>query len=433
MLANDLPILPAFQPGGIGPEPPIPVSDWADLHHILPPTSAEPGRWRIDRTPYLRAVMDTLSTSSSYERVELARLYHPERPRHRHAGHALARHGAARHDRADCSPNRSHACPARSGLSPRSRDAGNSLFRKSVPGGQLLMTGANSAVGLATGGLDHAEHHFRQVMAALDIPYGEHQMRVSRVDFAVDMLAPWFEPDRNALVAPPGTKAEEYTGIDETATQATGSRVTGIRAGAFDNRQLAIYDKRAEVIQKAKDGWLAIWNAERAACGQAPLDLTDRTTSQVWRFELRLGSKQLRNRFEMHTWQDLRDTLGDAFHDALGRLRYCIPTADSNRARWPVHELWRLFEDTIEQDLSCYCSGVQPSDVLFANRIAKMRELDRQILGLFITRAAISDVPPGDFYSFMEIHVDALQRASEEHPKTLDERLQKAGGRYRWT
>ena len=41
-------------------------------------------------------------------------------------------------------------------------------------------------------------------------------MRVSRVDFAVDMLAPWFEPDRNALVAPPGTKAEEYTGIDET-------------------------------------------------------------------------------------------------------------------------------------------------------------------------------------------------------------------------
>jgi hypothetical protein len=31
---------------------------------------------------------------------------------------------------------------------PRSRDAGNSLFRKSFPGGQLVMTGANSAVGL---------------------------------------------------------------------------------------------------------------------------------------------------------------------------------------------------------------------------------------------------------------------------------------------
>ena len=41
-------------------------------------------------------------------------------------------------------------------------------------------------------------------------------------------------------------------------------------------------------MQKAKDGWLAIWNAERASCGQEPLDLADRLTSQVWRFELRL-------------------------------------------------------------------------------------------------------------------------------------------------
>lgn len=56
---------------GIRPEPPIPVSDWADRHRILPPTSAEPGRWRTDRTPYLRAVMDALSTSSPYERVVL--------------------------------------------------------------------------------------------------------------------------------------------------------------------------------------------------------------------------------------------------------------------------------------------------------------------------------------------------------------------------
>ena len=56
---------------GIRPEPPIPVSDWADRHRILPPTSAEPGRWRTDRTPYLRAVMDALSTASPWERVVL--------------------------------------------------------------------------------------------------------------------------------------------------------------------------------------------------------------------------------------------------------------------------------------------------------------------------------------------------------------------------
>lgn len=58
---------------GIRPEPPIPVSDWADRHRILPPTSAEPGRWRTDRTPYMRAVMDALSTASPYERVVLTK------------------------------------------------------------------------------------------------------------------------------------------------------------------------------------------------------------------------------------------------------------------------------------------------------------------------------------------------------------------------
>jgi hypothetical protein len=289
------------------------------------------------------------------------------------------------------------------------------------------------AFGLATGGLDHAERHFRDVMAALEIPYAEHQLRVTRVDFAVDILAPWFEPDRLALVAPPGTKVTEYTGVDETVTQATAGRVTGLRAGAVDNRQLAIYDKRAEVIQKAKDGWLAIWNAKRAADGFEPLDLSNRGASQVWRFELRLGSKQLRSRFEMHSWQDLRDALGDAYNNTLERLRYCAPTSDTNRARWPAHELWHMFQHTIETTLTDHCCGVEPNQVIFANKDAKMRELDRQILGLFVTRAAISDVPEEAFFAFMDQHTEALRRNSDEHPKTLEERLQKAGAKYRWT
>jgi hypothetical protein len=62
-----------------------------------------------------------------------------------------------------------------------------------------------------------------------------------------------------------------------------------------------------------------------------------------------------------------------------------------------------------------------------------MRELDRQLLGLFVSRAAISDVQQDEFYEFMERHIDALQRYSDEHPKALEERLQKASGRYRWT
>jgi len=287
------------------------------------------------------------------------------------------------------------------------------------------------AFGLATSGLEGAEQHFRECMEAFEIKYVKTQLRITRADFAVDFLAPWFEPNRDCLIVPPGTKTTEYTGVDETETVSSGSRVVGLRAGAIANRQLAIYDKRAEVIQKNKLGWLTIWNAALKAQGKPPLDLKDRNTSQVWRFELRLGSKQLRNKFEMRSWQDVRDTIGDAFTDSLRRIRYCIPSPDANRARWPTHALWRQFESVIGDDLQNNHAGVLPNDVINANKIAKMRELDALLSGLFITRAAIADVNGDAFDEFMERHVETLLLLIGEHPASIEERIAKARGRYR--
>jgi len=146
---------------GIRPEPPITVSEWADRHRVLPTTSAEPGRWRTSRTPYLRAVMDALSASSPFERVVLMKgaqtggteaglnwlgyiiqnapgivmMVQPSLD-------MVRRNTTVRIDPL------LEATPALRELvaAPRSRDAGNSLFRKSCPGGQLVMTGANSPV-----------------------------------------------------------------------------------------------------------------------------------------------------------------------------------------------------------------------------------------------------------------------------------------------
>ena len=57
-----------------------------------------------------------------------------------------------------------------------------------------------------------------------------------------------------------------------------------------------------------------------------------------------------------------------------------------------------------------------------------MRELDAQLSGLFITRAAISGVSADEF---MENHVDALARLVDEHSNSVEERIAKARGRYR--
>lgn len=56
---------------GLRPDPVLLVSEWADQFRILPKkSSAEPGRWRTSRTPYMREIMDSLSVTSTVERVK---------------------------------------------------------------------------------------------------------------------------------------------------------------------------------------------------------------------------------------------------------------------------------------------------------------------------------------------------------------------------
>ena len=55
---------------GLTPDPLLSVSEWSDMHRMLSSkASAEPGRWRTSRTPYLKAIMDCLSPTSAVERV----------------------------------------------------------------------------------------------------------------------------------------------------------------------------------------------------------------------------------------------------------------------------------------------------------------------------------------------------------------------------
>ncbi|MGH6920818.1 MAG: phage terminase large subunit family protein, partial [Geminicoccaceae bacterium] len=57
---------------GLKPDPLLTVSEWADRYRVLSQrASSEPGRWRTDRTPYLKEIMDCLSPSSPWQRVAL--------------------------------------------------------------------------------------------------------------------------------------------------------------------------------------------------------------------------------------------------------------------------------------------------------------------------------------------------------------------------
>lgn len=149
---------------GMAPDPCMTISEWADAHrHLSQRASAEPGRWRTDRVPYMRAIMDALSPSSPTERVVLQ------------AGAQLAKTEVGLNFLAfviDQAPGpvmlvqptvemakrvskqrvdgMIEATPRlRQKIRPaRERDSGNTVLMKDFAGGTLVMTGANSAVGL---------------------------------------------------------------------------------------------------------------------------------------------------------------------------------------------------------------------------------------------------------------------------------------------
>jgi phage terminase large subunit GpA-like protein len=146
------------------PDPALLPSEWADAHRILSSVeSGEPGRWRTDRTPYLREILDRLAPTDPTERVVVMKgsQVGGTEVSLNWVGYCIA-----------CSPGPILAVqptvemgkrwskgrlapmiastPALSQLvaPARERDSGNTLAVKEFSGGVLVITGANSAVGL---------------------------------------------------------------------------------------------------------------------------------------------------------------------------------------------------------------------------------------------------------------------------------------------
>lgn len=147
------------------PPPKLKVSEWADqFRRLSPESAAEPGRWRTDRAPYQRAIMDAVNDPTVREivvmksaqigwteilgnvvgyfidrdpapmlllqpTVEMAETWSKDRLA------PMVRDTPALKDKIK---------------DPRSRDSGNTVSHKVFAGGHITMAGANSPAGLAS-------------------------------------------------------------------------------------------------------------------------------------------------------------------------------------------------------------------------------------------------------------------------------------------
>jgi phage terminase large subunit GpA-like protein len=149
---------------GLRPDPLLTVSEWAERYRMLSTKeSAEPGRWRNARTPYLREIMDCLSPASKVERVVLMKgaqvggtelgLNWVGYAIHHAPGPMMivwpTTEMAQRNSKHRIDPLIEESPVLKDIIAPaRSRDSGNTVLMKEFRGGVLVMTGANSAVGL---------------------------------------------------------------------------------------------------------------------------------------------------------------------------------------------------------------------------------------------------------------------------------------------
>jgi phage terminase large subunit GpA-like protein len=149
---------------GLKPEPRITVSEWADKFRRLSGTaSAEPGRWRTSRVPYLRQIMDDLSTHSVIQEVIVkkgAQLGLTEMG-FNWIGYIIDISPAPsllvmptdamvkKNSKTRFDPMiRDTPTLAKKIKSSRERDAGNTITQKDFPGGTAILVGANSPIGL---------------------------------------------------------------------------------------------------------------------------------------------------------------------------------------------------------------------------------------------------------------------------------------------
>ena len=149
---------------GLAPDPVQTVSEWADRHRILSSRgAAEAGPYRTARTPFMGAIMDALSPGSPSRRVVFMKAAQvgATEAGNNWLGFSIHRAPcpfllvqpttdlAKRLSQQRIEPLIEESPALRALVAPsRTRDSGNTVLSKRFPGGVLLITGANSAVGL---------------------------------------------------------------------------------------------------------------------------------------------------------------------------------------------------------------------------------------------------------------------------------------------
>ncbi len=263
-----------------------------------------------------------------------------------------------------------------------------------------------------------------RVVEAMPITPEEDWTRVSEVHFATDIYSETFSDEMGpelweSVVAPAGVKAfpigdcskltdaeikqriqssmEErpqdfFAAVRAGMTTeslscfAAGGKMQTLTVGYRKPCEIQVYDKGREIREASGKEWmLDLW--ERTGYWARPDD--GATPKDVWRIEVRLRGDWMRDRGVV-TYRDWLERRKYLLVEALSSRRLTRPNADSNRSRWPAHEMWQLVAAVIG-----YCDKLAPLGRRFLDTAKQRgRQMIQQAVGCI--RAAVV-VLTGDY------------------------------------
>ena len=210
------------------------------------------------------------------------------------------------------------------------------MFQKTTDPTRWSIFVSCKAMGLAMHGLRIIRARLWQRLEMFSAYILDHS--INRIDYAVDLVAPNFALIPDNIVAHWRSTVSEFQALDEGDARIVrqGRKVNSVSVGKMPNKQVIIYDKRREVIDKRKKWWFELWGVE--------------PDTKVWRVEVRAGKRYLKEHCDLTTFEQLDARGGEVFSEILAGLDLKADgQTDANITRQISHDLWSVAKQTILQ------------------------------------------------------------------------------------
>ncbi len=231
---------------------------------------------------------------------------------------------------------------------------------------------------------------------------------IGRVDYCIDFVTNHFEPDPDNVI---GYRLKKKTTSSSFSASGTSKENETMLAGKLPNRQVTLYNKIKEVKAKPaeKSYWWDVWGINPKTFDK-----------QIWRVEARAGKRELKDYWQIYSFEDLETKIGDVMAYILSKYRYATPNPhDKNKARWKNAPFWDEAITTVKTNLADYSSNADRGKVMRGTWNEKYATCRNNVQGNAINLAVLLGIKMTDLPNVFDRIKEEMQNALENEDDAI--------------